>query len=172
MNRLIINFGFAVGLVLLINCGQEESSGGDSIYWGTYVVFEDDVEGLFQSNDSYDVTKFNASTPREHNVFNSTFEHELANGRNRFLWSLSGLTPHYLDYGNGDIDTLTHISKEFDPKADYPSDIRYYLNGEEVAHFDLRIGGIINELSARNNFSSSRWTNDPILIVLPKKPEM
>lgn len=40
MKRLIINFGFAVGLVLLINCGQDDSGGGDVVYWNTYAVFD------------------------------------------------------------------------------------------------------------------------------------
>lgn len=31
---------------------------------------------------------------------------------------------------------------------------------------------MINELGLRNNPSNLSWTNDPILIVLPKKPEM
>jgi hypothetical protein len=168
MKRLIINFGFAVSLVLLINCGQDDSGGGDLIYWTTYFVFDDNGEDLFLANDSYDVTKLEVSSPSWGGTDFSL--NELSSGRYRF-WQLVSLDPTYIDYGNGDIDTLTHVIKEHSHRSNYPSDIWYYLNDAEVAHFELT-SEMILELGERNDPHDSRWTNDPILIVLPKKPEL
>jgi hypothetical protein len=169
MKRLIINFGFAVGLVLLINCGQDNSGGGDAVYWNTYAVFDNSGEGLFLSSVNYDADLLKVSIPNANAIHTWRLENDGIHSR--FYWNSLGVTPVYIDYGNGDIDTLTKVIKEHSHRSNYPSDIWYYLNDEEVAHFELT-SKMINELGLRNNPHNSYWTNDPILIVLPKKPEM
>jgi hypothetical protein len=171
MKRLIINFGFEVSLVLLINCGKEDSGGGDIIYWTTYVVFEDDGEDLFFSNDLYDASSITLTVSDFDPFTSDQLNLEFIHGRNRFDLIGSKAYPTYIDYGNGDIDTLTSFTKENIPKTGYPSEIWVYLNEEEVVYMNLN-NEMINELGLRNNPDNISWTNDPILMVLPKKPEM
>jgi hypothetical protein len=170
MNRLIINFGFAVGLVLLINCTNDDGC-CDPIFWNTYIVFENNKEDLFLSSVNYDESKLSITIPD----LNYTFQNlnlEFVNNRNRYVLNTTGKNPVLLDYGNGDIDTLTFTFTESpDPNSPYVLEAWYYLNGLEVANMNFT-SEMINELGLRNNPDNISWTNDPILIVLPKKPEM
>jgi hypothetical protein len=169
MKRLIINISLGIGLILMVNCGNDEGC-CDPVFWNTYVIFEDDGKDLFFSNDSYDESKLKITIPE----LNYTFQNlslEFENNKNRYVLNTTGKNPVFLDYGNGDIDTLTFKSTK-SPDSNHYTDLEtwYYLNGLEVAYMSFT-NEMINELGLRNNPSNSSWTNDPILIVLPKKPE-
>ena len=175
MKKILVIFYIIIGLGF--GCDNNEF---EPIEWDTYFVFlNQDKSDFFDSNLEYDPAGIIMRT----NGINMTPHLDTLGTINRFhrrsaLWDIQ-----YIDYGNGDIDTLTMIwqpSEVNDPyynKGTYfgsVDNIKFYLNEALVAEWDfIKDPGLKTDI-VRSNGTAFKNNADfnPVLIVLPKDPDL
>lgn len=168
---------FYLLVIFLLSCDENI---GEPIQWSTYFVFvNQDNSDFFDSNLDYDPTRIVMVT----NGIDFILHLDTLSSVNRFrrgsaLWDIQ-----YVDYGNGDIDTLTmvwnpsDVNEPFFDNGTYfgsVDNIKFYFNKVQVAEWDfikdpeMRMKIVQRNADAlRNNVDF-----DPVIIVIPKEPDL
>lgn len=173
-------------LMLLYSC--ESTKVGDIAQWDDYFVFitSEDAD-LFNSYPQYDAGKVTFGSSL--GVLRSFDFVDTVDNIHRFGWVTFIYEENYIDYGNGDIDTLT---MSWEPKKVKVEDVFMYrdiqfkavdkitfsFNGSTVAVWDFMANPELKEeIPRRNNPSGPSYPDrsspdfDPVVIVLPKEPD-
>lgn len=158
------------------------------VQWVDYYMFiTNEDSDLFNAYPDYDASKVTMGSLYESRGYDFL---DTVNTVLRFGWAAWRGVENYIDYGNGDIDTLTFswepqditFEEAFKDKFKAADKITIAFNGIPVAVWDfIADPGLRNEIPARNNPFSARNTTlgyqaikpdyDPIVIVLPKNPD-
>jgi len=166
-----------------MSCGFLFScTGAKPLTWVDYFMFvTSEDKDLFNSYSEYDVDKLVYGLPEISRGFDYA---DSINGFYRF-----GLRNHikhqisYIDYGNGDIDTLTlswkpssvpigDVFKFKDLPFKAVDEVSIYFNGELVVLWDfIKDPGLKLDYPHRNSYNRVTPDYDPFVIILQKDPD-
>jgi hypothetical protein len=172
-----------VPLTILISCDRNNSK---PIHWADYYTFITSEEAdLFNSYPDFDAGKITMSHFTMGSLYVRGYDFlDTVNTELRFGWAAWRGEESYIDYGNGDIDTLTiswepqdvtfenvFIYKGWPFKA--VDKVTISFNGTTVAVWDfIADPGLRLEIRSRNTLRTKDDPDyDPVVIILPKEPD-
>jgi hypothetical protein len=93
---------------------------------------------------------------------------------NRFAWGDLASPVIYIDYKNGDIDTIKQVSIPTEPSGSIPKwdrldNLKVYFNGQLVKEFDFLANPNLRSEYRASNSGPSIGTKNPMVIELSKK---
>ena len=98
-----------------------------------------------------------------------------SNNPNTISWGAVGVSCIYLDFGNGDIDTIRHVYYPTDNTLTYPAPeviswSKVYFNDSLINTYDFIANPYLrDQLPNKNDREGAAWANNPIIITVPKK---
>ena len=148
--------------------------------WSTYFVFvNQDNSDFFDSNLDYDPSGIVMVT----NGIGFIFHLDTLSSINRFRRGSALWDVQYIDYGNGDLDTLRmewsppEVIDVYFAKGEHfgsVDNIKFFLNDLLVEEWDFVKDPGLRMRIVRSNTDASKNDADfdPVIIVLPKEPDL
>lgn len=177
MKKLLLNI---ILLIVLVSCNRNNNS--EPVQWINYFQFvtREDTD-LFISYPQYNANQMVFGLPGTFRAFDFV---DTVNNMYRFGWVTFMKADNYLDYGNGDIDTLTiswepaevlvqNVFMYKDRPFSAVDKVTISFNGVPVTVWDfIADPGLRDEIPRRNIWRTKDDPDyNPYVIILPKDPD-
>jgi hypothetical protein len=166
MKTIILNFLLVIMIINFIGCKEDTCE--EPIQIRNFFVFMNSGGGdFFDSDTRYDPDKITFSCRQLIDI-------KIINGFHNFEL-YPGSCESIINFGNGDLDTLKMV---WEPgvygtrNCDDLKKTSYYYNGKLIDTWDFEANpNLFHEIAERNVPDNGKWSNNPIIITIPKQAD-